>query len=65
MEAIQTLIDAFWERPTQFALIAHQKHPEETIDLFAGRVYGEEPSKALIAMRQIVNKARGLPLDAA
>jgi len=65
MEAIQTLIDAFWERPTQFALIAHQKHPEETIDLFAGRVYGEEPSKALIAMRQIVNKARGLPIDAA
>jgi hypothetical protein len=64
MDAIQSLIDAFWERPTQFALIAHRKHREETIDLFAGRVYGERPSRALTAMREIVNKARGLPVAA-
>jgi flavin-dependent dehydrogenase len=56
MDAIQDLLDAFWEKPTQFALIVHQKYREEMIDLFAGRIT-EEPSKGLLAIRKVLEVA--------
>ncbi len=59
MDKIQDLIDCFWQRPVQFALVVHQKHREEAIDLFAGRLYDEKPSGALMAIQQILAKSRG------
>lgn len=52
-EIIQDLVDCFWAHPFAFAVFAHQRYPEDIIDLFAGRIYreSEEPSKGLLAIR--------------
>lgn len=57
MNSIQDLIDAFWTRPLQFAYVAHYQHRDDIIDLFAGRVYEEEPSAGLQAIREVVRQA--------
>ena len=53
MNTIQDLIDAFWNNPHAFAYAAHYKYPDDVIDLFAGRIYEENPSDGLLAMRKI------------
>ena len=58
MDAIQELIDAFWNNPIAFAYCVHHRHTEDFIDLFAGRVYSEVPSAGLIAMKKINEKFR-------
>lgn len=57
MDAIQDLIDAFWFRPLQFAFITHHQHRDDIIDLFAGRVYEEEPSAGLVEIRHVLGEA--------
>jgi len=48
---IQDMIDVFWNKPFAFAFVAHQTHREDLIDIFAGRIYGE--NKGLGAIRKI------------
>lgn len=50
---IQTLIDAFWNHPLAFGFLAHMRHREELIDLFAGRVYLDEATPGLLAMQKL------------
>jgi flavin-dependent dehydrogenase len=47
MDVIQDLMDAFWDQPLAFAVLAHRQHVEEIIDIFAGRIYMDKPSAAL------------------
>ena len=53
MDTIQELVDAFWNNPHAFAHAAHYKYREEIVDLFAGRIYKEKPSRGLIALQRI------------
>jgi len=53
MDTIQELIDAFWNNPHAFAFAAHYKYSEDIIDLFAGRIYEDNPSDGLLALRKI------------
>ena len=53
MNAIQEVINAFWNNPIGFAYCVHHKHTEDLIDLFAGRVYSEVPSEGLLAIKKI------------
>lgn len=58
-QVINDLVDAFWSEPFAFGYVAHQKHPDDLIDLFAGRVYGlTEPSPGLQSLRRILTKSR-------
>lgn len=41
-DIIQTMVDCFWEFPLPFQRFVHWTHNEEMVDLFAGRLYGEE-----------------------
>ncbi len=41
-DIIQTMLDCFWEYPLAFQRFAHATHQEEIVDLFAGRIYGDE-----------------------
>lgn len=41
-DIIQTMLDCFWEYPLNFQRFAHWTHQEQTVDLFAGRIYGAE-----------------------
>ncbi len=60
MDKIQALIDAFWNSPLGFAHVAHARNREDLIDLFAGRVYAEQPSAGLIDILKIneANRAK-------
>jgi FADH2-dependent halogenase len=59
MNAIQDLIDAFWNNPHAFAYAAHYKYRDDVIDLFAGRIYEEKASAGLQALQKINQKAQG------
>ena len=58
LDTIQELVDAFWNNPHAFAYAAHFKHKDDIIDLFAGRIYRENPSQGLIALQKINEAAR-------
>ena len=54
MDAIQTLLDAFWDYPLAFSLYTKDKrYRDDLIDLFAGRVYDKNPSAGLVALRNL------------
>lgn len=53
MDVIQELIDAFWNEPLAFAVYVHKRFAEDCIDMFAGRVYMQEPSAGLLAFRKL------------
>ena len=56
MDTIQELIDAFWNQPLAFAVFVHSRYTEDCIDMFAGRVYMDEPSRGLQAFRKLNGK---------
>src|SRR5262249_60601158 len=58
MDVIQDLMDAFWDQPLAFAVLAHRQHVEGIIDIFAGRIYMDKPSAALEEMHAINAAAR-------
>lgn len=58
MDAIQDLLDAFWDHPLPFAYMVHAKYVDDFRDMFAGRVYGEEPPAGLVEMRRMNAKMR-------
>ena len=53
-DIIQDLIDCFWEQPFAFAFIVHTRYTEDIIDIFAGRIYMDEPSPGLQAVRKVL-----------
>jgi flavin-dependent dehydrogenase len=52
-DVIQDLVDCFWAFPFAFAIFVHRRYREDFIDLFAGRVYQEDPSPGVCAMRKM------------
>ena len=56
-DVIQTLIDAFWNHPLAFGFLVHQRHVDDFIDLFAGRVYLDEPNSGLLDMYELNSQA--------
>jgi flavin-dependent dehydrogenase len=59
-DIIQMLVDCFWDYPLPFAYLVHHKFKDEMIDLFAGRVYGEEAqsSPGTAALRSLLAQPR-------
>jgi 1H-pyrrole-2-carbonyl-[peptidyl-carrier protein] brominase len=53
MNTIQDVLDCFWEQPISFAFFVHSRYVDDFIDLFAGRVYQEVPSRGLQAIRKV------------
>ena len=53
-DVIQTLIDTFWQHPLAFGYMVHVEFVDEMIDMFAGRVYQEEPTPGVLAMRKLL-----------
>ena len=63
MDTIQDVLDCFWEHPFSFAFFVHSRYVDDFIDIFAGRVYQENPSKGLQAVRKIITKT-ATPVEA-
>jgi flavin-dependent dehydrogenase len=52
---VQDLIDGFWSNPLAFGYVTHfTEHREGIIDIFAGRIYRDQPSPAQLVLRRIV-----------
>lgn len=65
MDTIQDLIDAFWTQPLAFAVFVHSRYTDDCIDMFAGRVYMDEPSPGLLAFRKLNGRLAPKPATAA
>jgi flavin-dependent dehydrogenase len=64
MDTIQELVDAFWNQPLAFAVFVHSRYTDDCIDMFAGRVYMDEPSPGLQAFRKLNGKPARQPAPA-
>ena len=53
MDTIQDALDCFWGNPFSFAFFVHSRYVDDFIDIFAGRVYQEDPSPGLQAVRKV------------
>jgi len=61
LDAVQDLVDGFWENPIGFAWLTHgEQRKADIIDLFAGRIYAETPSPGLLDLRRMADKGRML-----
>lgn len=58
IDILEDMMDTFWEHPLAFATFMHIRHFELMIDIFAGRLYERQPSKALLAMRNLLQRER-------
>lgn len=59
LDHVADLMDAFWEKPLGFAFLVHGgRHTGDLIDLFAGRIYMDEPSAGLKELQLLANKGR-------
>jgi hypothetical protein len=55
-DVIQDLIDCFWEFPLAFLFLVEYQYRSDIIDIFAGRIYGEQvaESRGLQAIRRLL-----------
>ncbi|CAN5743245.1 NAD(P)/FAD-dependent oxidoreductase [soil metagenome] len=58
IDVFQTMLDGFWENPVAFPILVHQRYPEDFIDMFAGRVYGDNDYRGLTALRAALAASR-------
>lgn len=58
IDVLEDALDGFWEHPFTFALLVHHKHIEDMVDLFAGRIFENQPSKAMISFRKLLKRQR-------
>ncbi len=68
MDTIQDSLDCFWGNPFSFAFFVHSRYVEDFIDIFAGRVYQDDPSPGLRAVRKVnakmAKQAKKVPVSA-
>ncbi|MEJ2611250.1 MAG: NAD(P)/FAD-dependent oxidoreductase [Candidatus Thiodiazotropha sp.] len=53
-DIVQDILSYFWAHPWGFANMAHQRHPEEFLNIFAGRVFELEPGEGVKKMRAVM-----------
>jgi hypothetical protein len=58
IDVLEDVLDAFWENPLAFALFVHARHTSDMIDVFAGRIYDNQPSKGVLAFRSMLERER-------
>src|SRR5207247_657105 len=58
IDALEDVIDTFWEYHVAFGFCVHERYPDQMIDMFAGRVYEHEnqPLPVLKAFRKLLNR---------
>lgn len=58
IDILEDTLDGFWEHPMAFAWLVHARSREQMIDVFAGRIYQEEPSPAVQGFRNLLQRER-------
>ena len=65
IDVVEDFIDAFWENPLAFAVLVHRRYREEMIDVFAGRIYSDDPQPPRLvgAFRELLDRERSYDDD--
>jgi flavin-dependent dehydrogenase len=63
LDVLEDTLDSFWEHPFTFAWLVHQKHRDAMIDVFAGRIYEDQPSEAIEGFRRLLKRERAYDSD--
>lgn len=58
LDILEDVLDAFWEHPLSFTVLVNLRHREDLIDMFAGRIYENQPSPGLISFRDLLKRER-------
>lgn len=58
VDILEDVTDGFWEYPLAFARLVHVRYRDQMIDLLAGRVFERQPSKAVDAIRTLLERER-------
>jgi len=56
-DVVQDILAYFWKHPWGFANMAHQRHADEFLEIFAGRIYEKTPRKGLLSIRKTLYEA--------
>lgn len=63
LDVLEDTIDTFWERPMAFGMLAHLRYREQIIDVFAGRIYDNQPSPIVAEFRKLLKRERDYERD--
>jgi flavin-dependent dehydrogenase len=58
IDVLEDFLDAFWEHALSFAMLVHLRHREDMIDVFAGRIYENQPSPIVMSFRDLLKRER-------
>ncbi len=58
IDVLEDVLDGFWENPLAFAFLVYHRYRDLTIDVFAGRIYDHQPSEAVTAFRNLLQRER-------
>jgi hypothetical protein len=58
IDVLEDALDGFWEHPFAFAWLVHDRYRSEMIDVFAGRIYHNQPSQAITGFRKLLKRTR-------
>lgn len=57
IDALEDMIDLFWEKPFSFAFFVHHRYKEDMTDLFATRMYERIASPPTLMAREMMGRA--------
>lgn len=63
IDVLEDALDGFWEHPFAFAMLVYNRYVDQMIDIFAGRIYENQPSDAVIAFRKLLKRERTYDSD--
>jgi flavin-dependent dehydrogenase len=58
IDVLEDALDGFWEHPMAFAWLVYNRYREYMVDVFAGRIYENQPSPAVNGFRNLLKRER-------
>ena len=58
MDVLEDALDGFWEHPLAFAHLTYNRHFDQMVDIFAGRIYENQPSDVALSFRELLGRDR-------
>ncbi|MEW5986055.1 MAG: NAD(P)/FAD-dependent oxidoreductase [Chloroflexota bacterium] len=58
IDVLEDTIDGFWEHPFTFGWLVHDRYRTDFIDVFAGRIFENQPNDAVTAFRKLLKRER-------
>lgn len=63
IDVLEDTLDGFWEHPNAFAWMVYSRYREQMIDVFAGRIFENQPSTGVQSFRKLLKRERDYDND--